>query len=168
MPEDTKTHRILKMIMYLSNSSPKSLEECTSYLGIKNSTFYDYQNLLKDTGFEIVQANGKYKIEYRLEDHKVLKNILHFTDEENFLLARVIDQLDEKSSKKQALKNKIIRFLNHDDAIERYIRKEKPEIVKVLNAAIKQKRKILFIIGYANAWLEKDYFDFFVSTLNVR
>ena len=65
MPPDTKTHRIFRLILFLSSSYPKTIEECINFLEIQCSTFYNYCNLLKDTGFALNQKEGKYWIEYQ-------------------------------------------------------------------------------------------------------
>jgi hypothetical protein len=65
MPSETKTHRILRFILFLSGSYPKTKEECITFLEIKSSAFYTYCNLLRDSGFDIQQKEGKYWIEYK-------------------------------------------------------------------------------------------------------
>jgi len=91
MPFDTKTHRILRLILFLSNSYPKTKEECIAFLEIKSSAFYSYCNVLKDTGFDLHQKDGKYWIDYPEQDYQVLINVLHFSEEETYLLSRSID-----------------------------------------------------------------------------
>jgi len=65
MPDETKTHRILRFILFLSGCYPKTKEEYITFLEIKSSAFYTYCNLLRDTGFELRQKEGKYRIEYK-------------------------------------------------------------------------------------------------------
>jgi hypothetical protein len=85
---ETKTHRILRLILFLSTSYSKTKEECRLFLDIKDSAFYSYCNVLKDTGFELCQKEGKYWIEYPDQDHQVLRNVLHFSEEESYLYSR--------------------------------------------------------------------------------
>jgi len=146
---ETKTHRILRLILFLSTSYSKTKEECRDFLGIKDSAFYNYCNVLKDTGFELCQKEGKYWIEYPDQDHQVLRNVLHFTEEESYLLSLVIEHLEEKPGTAIKLKQKLASFLNQDKAIETYIQKEKSEIVLSLHRAQQQKKKIL-LINYAS------------------
>lgn len=145
MPTETKTHRLLRLIMYLSNSYSKTKEECVSFLGIRDSAFYNYRNVLVDTGFDLRQRDGKYWIEYPDHDHQVLRNVLHFSEEETYLLSRSIDILDENPACTARLKQKLAIFLNQDKAIEAYIHKEKSAIVQSLRKAQKEKKQILLI-----------------------
>lgn len=149
MPTETKTHRLLRLIMFLSNSYSKTKEECASFLGIKDSAFYNYRNVLMDIGFDLRQKDGKYWIEYPDQDHQVLRNILHFSEEETYLLSRSIDLLEEKPSSASRLKQKLSSFLNQDKAIETYLHKEKSAIVLAIRKAQKEKKQIL-LINYAS------------------
>lgn len=145
MPTETKTHRILRLILFLSNSYPKSKEECIEFLDIKSSAFYNYCNLLKDIQFDLRQKDGSYWIDYKEKDSHLLGSLLHFSEEEGYLLSNSIDLLDEKTGCAKGLKQKLLSFLNQDKAIEAYVAKEKPAIVQRLRKALQNKKQILLI-----------------------
>lgn len=145
MPNETKSHRILRFILFLSGSYPRTKEECITFLEIKSSAFYCYCNLLRDTGFDIQQKEGKYRIEYQDKENHILSDLLHFTEEEAYLLSCCIDSLEEKPGCAAKLKQKLVSFLNQDKAIEAYIHKEKSAIVKALRKAQQTKKQILLI-----------------------
>jgi proteasome accessory factor C len=149
MPSDTKTHRFLRLISFLSSSYPKTKKECLSYLGIKDSAFYNYKNVLLDAGFNVQQKEGKYWIECSDQDSQILRNVLHFSEEESYLLSRCIDLLDESTSCSNRLKLKLTAFLNQDKAIEAYLHKEKSTIVQIIRKAQKEKKQIL-LVHYAS------------------
>lgn len=149
MPSETKTHRILRLILFLSGSYPKTKEECISFLEIKSSAFYTYCTLLKDTGFDLQQKEGKYRIGYTEDNTHILCNLLHFTDEEAYMLSGCIDSLEEYPVDAIRLKQKLVSFLNQDKVIEAYIHKEKTLIVQALRKAQKAKKQIL-LINYAS------------------
>jgi proteasome accessory factor C len=149
MLTETKTHRILRLILLLSNSYPKTKEECIDFLEIKSSAFYNYCNLLKDIGFDFRQKEGKYWIDYSEKDHQVIGNLLHFTEEEAWLLSLSIDSLEEKPGCAAKLKQKLVSFLNHDNAIDAYVHKEKSAITQALLKAQRTKKQIL-LINYAS------------------
>ena len=149
MPTETKTHRLFRLILFLSNSYPKAKEDCISFLGIGDTAFYSYCNVLKDTGFDLHQKDGKYWIDYPDQDFHVLQNILHFSEEETYLLSQSIDILDAKPACSARLKQKLVSFLNQDKAVENYIQKEKSAIVQALHKAHQAKKQIL-LINYAS------------------
>lgn len=149
MPYQTKTHRVLRLILFLSGSYPKSKDECITFLDIKSSAFYTYCNLLRDTGFDIQQKEGKYRIDYQEKEHHILNDLLHFSEEESYILSCCIDSLEEKPEHSTKLKQKLVSFLNQDEAIEAYIHKEKSAIVQALRTAQQLKKQIL-LINYAS------------------
>lgn len=149
MPTDTKTHRLFRLILFLSNSYPKTKEDCISFLEIGDTAFYSYCNTPKDTGFNLHQKDGKYWIDFPDQDFHVLRNVLHFSEEETYLLSRSIDLIEEKQVCTTRLKQKLASFLNQDKTIETYIQKEKSAIVQSLRKAQQQKKQIL-LINYAS------------------
>jgi len=149
MPTDTKTHRLFRLILFLSNSYPKTKEDCISFLRIGDTAFYSYCNDLKETGFDLHQKDGKYWIDYPDQDFHVLRNVLHFSEEEMYLLSRSIDLIEEKQVCATRLKQKLAAFLNQDKTIEAYIQKEKSAIVQSLRKAQQLKKQIL-LINYAS------------------
>lgn len=149
MPTETKTHRFFRLILFLSNSYPKTKEDCISFLEIGDTAFYSYCNTLKDTGFDLHQKDGKYWIDYPDQNFHVLRNVLHLSEEETYLLSRSIDMIEEKQVCATRLKQKLASFLNQDKTIETYIQKEKSAIVQSLRKAQQQKKQIL-LINYAS------------------
>ncbi len=141
----TKTHRVLRLILYLSTGYHRTKDECTGFLGIKDTAFYNYCNLLRDVGFELKQKEGRYWIDSSVPDSKVLLNILHFSEEEMYLLSRSIDILDEGTGISFGLKNKLVSFLNHDEVIDDYLAKHKSEKVRLIRKAINNKMRVLLV-----------------------
>jgi predicted DNA-binding transcriptional regulator YafY len=149
MPNDTKTSRLFRLLLSLLNSYPKTQEECTSFLQIQKSAFYNYINELKSFGFEVQHKEGRYWIEVTDKASPVLANLLHFSEEEACILARCLDAIDGHSRSALRLKQKLAAFLNQDKAVEAYLRKDKTKIVQILKAA-KDNRKQVQLLNYAS------------------
>lgn len=145
MPQDNKSFRLLRLLFFLSGSYPKTRKECTEFIDIRDSAFFNYCNEIKNIGFNLFQKEGKYWIEPGERPTQMLANLLHFTEEEAYILARTIDAIDGHSIPASRLKQKLVSFLNQDKAVEAYLKKEKSEIVSVLNKAIKNKKQVLLV-----------------------
>lgn len=143
MPRDNKTFRLLRLLFFLSGSYPKTRKECTDFLDIRESAFYNYRNELINIGFNLRQKDGKYWVEAEDKATHVLANLLHFSEEEAYILARSIDAIEGHTIPASRLKQKLAAFLNQDKAVEAYLKKEKPEMVSVLNNAIRNKKQVL-------------------------
>lgn len=147
--ESNKTQRLLRLILYLSNSYSKTKDECIQFLGVKDSAFYNYRNELIEIGFNVVQKEGRYWIDNDKDNYQVLQNILHFTEEESWLLSKAIDLLDTSVISTLSLKRKLTQFLNYDKAVEAYLQKQKTDKVQLLASAIKSK-KLVLLKNYAS------------------
>lgn len=145
MPQDNKSFRLLRLLFFLSGSYPKTRKECTEFIDIRDSAFFNYCNEIKNIGFNLFQKEGKYWIEPGERPTQMLANLLHFTEEEAYILARTIDAIDGHSIPASRLKQKLVSFLNQDKAVEAYLKKEKSEIVSVLNKAITNKKQVLLV-----------------------
>lgn len=145
MSDDTRTHRILRLILFLSNGFPRTKEECIEFLCIRDTAFYSYCNLLKETGFDLRQKDGRYWIDCSVPDSRVLLNLLHFSEEELFLLSRTIDNLDSGPVVSASLRKKLVTFLNQDKAVENYIIKQKSSKVFAIQKAIKSRNQALLL-----------------------
>lgn len=157
--ENSKTSRLLKLILYLTTSYPKTKDECTDFLGIKDATFYNYCNQLKEIGFDLNQKNGSYFI--NPNHNNVLQNLLFFSDEEAFVLSEAINNLNTKLPAIASLKHRLLNFLNHDKTVDTYLQKHKNELVQQLVTAIRSKKQVL-LLNYSsgnsqtikNRWVE--------------
>jgi len=146
MSESTKTQRILRLILYLSNGFPRTKEECTEFLGIRDTAFYSYRNLLSEIGFDIRQKEGRYWIDCSVPDSQVLLKVLNFSEEEMYLLSECLDILEGKTGiLTTGLREKLVSFLNQDEAIEDYILKNKSEKELLIQKAIRTKRQVLLM-----------------------
>lgn len=145
MSDDTKTHRILRLILYLSNGYPRTKEECLEFLFIKDTAFYSYIKLLNETGFDVRQREGRYWIDCSVPDSRVLFNVLHFSEEELYLLSECLGFLEERTGVTAGLRDKLVSFLNQDKAIENYILKKKTEKELVIQRAIRNKHQVLLM-----------------------
>lgn len=143
MKQDSKTTRLFRLLLCLMNGYHRTMEECTGFLDIKKSAFYSYINELKGFGFEVRQKEGKYWIEVTEKASPVLASLLHFSEEEAYVLARAIDAIEGNSEAALKLKQKLVAFLNRDEALDAYLKKEKGEVVQVLQRAISGKKQVL-------------------------
>ncbi len=149
MPRDNKSIRLLRLLFFLSGGYPKTKKECTDYLEIRDSAFYNYCNEIQNIGFNLLQKDGRYWVEAGDKPTKMLANLLHFTEEEAYILSRTIDAIEGNPHAAFRLKQKLVAFLNQDKAVEAYLKKEKPEIITLLNKAIKERKQVL-LVNYAS------------------
>ncbi|MGV8138516.1 MAG: hypothetical protein AB2L20_25210 [Mangrovibacterium sp.] len=118
MANQTKVQRFFRLISFLSSGYPKTKDECITLLGIKDSAFYNYRNTLLESGFDVRQKDGQYWIDYPDQGYQALQNVLHFSEEECYLLGKYIDMLNENVDTANRLKHKLTVFFNQNKAIK--------------------------------------------------
>jgi predicted DNA-binding transcriptional regulator YafY len=133
------------MILFLSGSYPKTREECLDFLQINKSAFYEYRKELMAIGFKMHQKDGRLWIVPDNDSGNLLSNLLHFTEEETYVLSKTIDSIEGHSLSAQKLKQKLVAFLNREKVVEAYLKKEKSVLVLALNKAITAKKQILLV-----------------------
>ena len=147
--ETSKIERLLKLILFLDLSFPRSKKECIEYLEITDSTFYEYIKLLRCTGFDVPQKNGYYWIDVLDSENELLARLLHFNEEEAYLLSKAIKQLDVALPVAARLYRKLIKLFDNDQLLSSVVRKQESEIVKNLEKAKTEKKQIL-LVNYAS------------------
>ena len=75
MPQDNKSFRLLRLLFFLSVSYPKTRKECTDFLEIRDSAFFNYCNEIKNIGFNLLQKEGKYWVEAEDKPTQMLANL---------------------------------------------------------------------------------------------
>jgi predicted DNA-binding transcriptional regulator YafY len=147
--ETSKIERILKLILFLDVSFPRKKEECIDFLQITDSTFYEYIKLLRYSGFEVKQKDGSYWIDILNTENSVLTQLLHFNEEEAYLLSKAIKQLDVSLPVAARLYQKLIKLVDGDQLLTSVVKKQESEIIKNLEKAITEKKQIL-LLNYAS------------------
>ena len=115
------------------------------FLEINKSAFYEYRKELLAIGFKMQQKDGRFWVEPNSDSGNLLSNLLHFTEEEAYVLSKAIDAVEGHSLSVQMLKQKLVLFLNREKVVDAYLKKEKSALVLSLNQSIKDKKQILLI-----------------------
>ena len=149
MIKETKIERILKLILFLDGNYPKSKSDCLDFLEITDSTFYEYMNVLRYSGFEVKQEKGKYWIDIQESENELLARLFHFTEEEAYLLSKAIKQLDVSLPVAARLYRKMLKLFDNDELLSSVVRKYQSEIINSLNQAIVNKKQIM-LLNYAS------------------
>ncbi len=149
MVRENKSFRLLRLLLFLLGSYPKTKKECMNFLKIQSSAFHNYLIELRSIGFNLLQKDGKYWVEPENKAGQLLSNLLHFTEEEAYVLAKSIDSVEGHSLSAQKLKQKLVAFLNLELAVEAYLKEEKSIVVSAINSAVKNKKQIVFM-NYAS------------------
>ncbi len=150
MNDQAKIERVLRLIILLSGNFGHSIKEISQKLEISERTTYRYIDTFKNVGLIIEKnANGFWKLE-KNSSYKELNDLLHFSEEESYILQKAIHSIDDNNVLKSNLISKLYSLYDSQRVIGTIIKKEKSEIIANLLEAAKEKRQVK-IGGYQSA-----------------
>ena len=139
-----KFERQLRLMMMLTQNRNYTLEELGERLDMSTRNVYRYVEAFKMAGF-VVRKKGKY---YSLDKSspyfKDVTSLVHFTEEEAYILKRAIESVDGNTMLKQDLKRKLYKVYDYDILSEIVVRNGIADNVHFLYEAIKQKKQVYF------------------------
>lgn len=139
-----KFERQLRLMMMLTQNRNYTLEELGERLDMSTRNVYRYVEAFKMAGF-VVRKKGKY---YSLDKSspyfKDITSLVHFTEEEAYILKRAIESVDANTMLKQDLKRKLYKVYDYDILSEIVVRNGIADNVHFLYEAIKQKKQVYF------------------------
>jgi proteasome accessory factor C len=95
MTEQAKFRRLLKLLVLLSYKRGYTISALAEKLDASERTIFRYLNLFRDEGFIIEQINGFYRIEKNESEFKEISQLLHFSEEEAYILEKAIHTIDD-------------------------------------------------------------------------
>lgn len=144
MTEQAKFRRLLKLLVLLSYKRGYSISMLAESLEASKRTIFRYLNLFRDEGFIIEQTNGFYRIEKNESDFKDISQLLHFSEEEAYILEKAIHTIDDHNVFKSNLIKKLYALYDFKRVPHAIVKKEAAEnIIKIIEA-IENKRQVIF------------------------
>lgn len=134
---------LLKLLVILTGNRSYSLAELAQRFERSERTIYRFISSFRTAGFVIECNNGLYKIPKLEKPFRSLSELLHFSEEEAWILTRAIHSIDDNNLLKTNLINKLYSLYNFDRVAETIVKKENIESVHNLLMAIRQKKQVL-------------------------
>jgi len=135
---DGKMSVLLRMLMTLSTKRRYSLHELMERFDVSESTAYRHIRTIEGAGFVVAKLKGSYRLALESSTGKTLKNLLHFTPEEVYILERTMDLLHDSVPVKSRLLLKL-HTLYDTQSLAKLANTDKQQIVQQLAKAIENK-----------------------------
>lgn len=139
-----KFERQLRLMMMLTQNRNYTLEELGKRLDMSARNVYRYIEAFKMAGF-VVRKRGKfYYLDKSSPYFKDITSLVHFTEEEAYVLKRAIESIDGNTSMKQELKQKLYKVYDYKILSDIVVRNGMGDNVHFLYEAIKEKKQVVF------------------------
>lgn len=105
---------------------------------------YRYVEAFKMAGFIVRKQNGFYSLDKSSPYFKDITRLVHFTEEEAYILKRAIESIDENTLLKENLKAKLYKVYDYQILSEIVVRSGIGDNVHNIYECIKQKKQVEF------------------------
>ena len=139
-----KFERQLRLMMLMTSNRKYTLEELGERLEMSSRNVYRYVEAFKMAGFIVRKQNGFYSLDKSSPYFKDITRLVHFTEEEAYILKRAIESIDENTSLKENLKAKLYKVYDYQILSEIVVRSGIGDNVHNIYESIKQKKQVAF------------------------
>ena len=137
--------KVIKLLILLSGAKAFSKQEIIERLELSERSFYRYIKTLKEAGFVINNDNSYYIIVKKSAQFKEISSLLHFSEEEAYILNEAIHNIEASTRDKENLIGKLSALYDSDRISAQYVSKENSSKIKPLLDAIKDKKQVKLI-----------------------
>jgi len=152
MQNQESLEKLLKILMTLSNEVGYTAAELAEMYDSNQRIISGYIKTLRDAGFIVTENEGKLKVDKQSPYYKDISRLLHFSDEEAYILQKAIHSIDNVNEIKNNLIHKLYSLYDFDRVAVTIVKRESSENVHNLTQAItKKKQAVLYNYSSANS-----------------
>lgn len=97
MADQAKFQKMLEVLLMLDCNYGRTISELSDRFDISQRKVYRYFDTFKQVGFVIENNNSYFRIDKENATAQDISQLLHFTEEEAFILSKTIHAIDEDS-----------------------------------------------------------------------
>ena len=146
MSAQAKLQKMLEVLIMLNCKYGRTLQELCEEFDISERTAYRYIETIRNAGFVIErhESLGKhyYLINKEESHYRDISELLHFSQEEAYILSRAIHSIDQENEIKNNLVKKLYSLYDFDRVAVPIIKKENSRNIHRLMQAIKSNKQV--------------------------
>ena len=153
--DQPKTARMLRLMQLLSSNVDYTVDDLMKMLDTSRRTIYRYIDTFKEAGFAVQNVHGNvWKLATLQNKYGDLSKVVYFSEEEAFIMNRLLDSLDNTNAIKQELRKKLVAVYDFA-AVGDFISQEGNSAkIDALNSAINGKKAVI-LKRYASSHSKK-------------
>ena len=141
--DQPKLERLLRLMKMLTANSYLTVEDIAEKLNISTRSVYRYIDTFREAGFVIKKKNNCIRLDKSSPYFKDISELIHFTEEEAYILKSAIESIDENNILKQNLKKKLYTVYNYKILAETIVNGRHSRNVRQLVQAMEQQQTVL-------------------------
>ena len=142
--DQPKIERLLRLMRLMSGTTYYTMQDLQDTLGMSERTIYRYIDTFKAAGFAVEKVRGNVpRLVTTRRPHPDLSKIVYFSEEEAYIVNRLIDSLDNTNALKQGLHRKLAAIYDAT-TIGNYVdKKSNSANIQALTDAAKAKLQVV-------------------------
>ncbi len=152
--DQPKIERVLRLMMLLTANNRYTIEELSEKLDTSPRTIYRYIDTFKESGFYVTKNGPYFRLDKKSRYFKDISQLIHFTEEEAYILNSAIESIDPTNAIKQNLKAKLASVYDYKMLAECVVKGQNARNVNSIIEAIEEKRQII-LRDYTSAHSKK-------------
>lgn len=140
--DQPKMERLLRLMMLLTGSTRYTISDIADKLEMSERTVYRYIDTFRDAGFVIKKKDDYIRIDKASHYFKDISELVHFTEEEAYILKSAIDSIDDINLLKHNLKKKLYSVYDYRILAEITVKSKNGKIVQSLADAIENHKQV--------------------------
>lgn len=150
MEDQPKFERMLKLLLSLTSIKGFSADELADRFELSQRTVMRYISTFRNAGFVVECSQGLYRIPKVDKPFKAINELLHFSEEEAFILTRAIHSIDDTNQLKTNLINKLYSIYKFHRVVETVVKPDNASVVHSIIEAIENKKQVI-LRSYSSA-----------------
>ena len=139
--DQPKIERLLRLMRLMSGNTYYTIQELQDTLGMSERTIYRYIDTFKAAGFAVEKVRGNvYRLVNMRRPYPDLSKIVYFSEEEAYIVNRLIDSLDNTNDLKQRLHRKLAAIYDATSIADYVDKKSNSANIQALADAAKGKK----------------------------
>ena len=141
--DQPKIERVLRLMKMLTGNLNYTVDDIAERLEIDKRSVYRYIDTFKEAGFVVMKEGGVYRLGKESRFFKDISQLIHFSDEEAYIVNSLIDGLSDDNLIKQTLRRKLASVYNCTNMTEIVAKGSHALCINALSEAIKENKQVV-------------------------
>jgi predicted DNA-binding transcriptional regulator YafY len=148
--DQPKIERLLRLMKMLTGNISYTVAELSTKLEMSVRTIYRYIDTFREAGFIIKKHDDIIRLDKSSPYFKDISQLIHFTEEEAYILKSAIENIDENNLLKQNLKKKLYSVYDNKILAQTVVHNKNAKIVNQIIESI-ENQQVVLLCNYRSA-----------------
>lgn len=140
--DQPKVERLLRLMKMMTGNVSYTISDLSERLDMSVRTIYRYIDTFREAGFVVKKQGDVFRLDKSSPYFKDISQLIHFTEEEAYILKNAIESIDESNLLKQNLKKKLYTVYDYKILADTVVHGKDAKNVNLLIEAIENQRQV--------------------------